>query len=632
MSSKIETETAKKSDESNEVNSTSHDAKKSDEFSVSNDAEKDSDEAEVKVETKSVTLRKTEIIAAQYNTVYHKIVILFSAFLVGYGYGLDSQIRSVFTSYATSSYSTHPLLSTVNVIEAVVAAATQPAYARLSDVFGRLQLFIVSILFYSVGTIIQSQSYDVQRYAGGSVLYYIGYTGVILVLLLILSDFSSLKWRLFYTFVPTFPFIINTWISGNVTAAVGGNNWSWGVGMWAFIFPLSCVPMLCCMLHMRWLAGKTDEWKQLMEENRIEKRRFSVAATDYYNFAVHLFWKLDVIGLLLLVTSLGCLLVPLTLAGGEVQIWRQGKIIGPLVLGFVLIPIFVVFEHKFAKYPIAPFDLVKDRGVWSALLISFLYDFIFYMACDYLYTVLIIAVNESTESATRIDTIGSFVGVVASPFFGLFIVKFKRLKGFMIFGCTLWLVACGMLLRYRSGEESHSGIIGALCVMGLGTCFFSYPINVSLQSVTTHENMANVSCLVYTTYRIGAAVGSSVSGAIWTQTLYNKLLEYMGDATLAASAYDSPYEFILIYTWGTPERDAMVEAYRYVQKLETLVAVVFCAPLLIATFFLRDPKLTDEQAQTKLRRGELVFRADDDVIQVWFDKLWNKVVFKLKSS
>lgn len=67
------------------------------------------------------------------------------------------------------------MLTTISVITAFVGAAAQPVYARLSDIFGRLELLIVSILFYLVGTIIESQAYDVQRYAGCAVLYEIGY-------------------------------------------------------------------------------------------------------------------------------------------------------------------------------------------------------------------------------------------------------------------------------------------------------------------------------------------------------------------------------------------------------------------------------------------------------------------------
>lgn len=132
--------------------------------------------------------------------------MLFSAF---YAYGLDGQLRSIFTGYGTNSIDEHSLLTTVLVFKSVVSAGALPVYARLSDVFGRLEIFIVSIGLYVIGTVIESQAHDVQGCAGGSVLYQLRYTGVILVLVFILSGFSSLKWRLLYTLCPTFPFISN---------------------------------------------------------------------------------------------------------------------------------------------------------------------------------------------------------------------------------------------------------------------------------------------------------------------------------------------------------------------------------------------------------------------------------------
>lgn len=206
-------------------------------------------------QNRSLIIQQTEIIGSAYNKWYLQAILLLSAFICGYGYGLDGNIRYIYTGYATSSYSEHSLLSTINVINAVVSAASQIIYARLSDVFGRLYLFISAVILYVVGTIIQSQAYDVQRYAAGAIFYNAGYVGVILILLIILSDFSSLKWRLLYQFVPTWLFIINTWIAGNITSRANPVvNWSWDVGMWAFIFPLSCVPIVLCMLHMQWRA------------------------------------------------------------------------------------------------------------------------------------------------------------------------------------------------------------------------------------------------------------------------------------------------------------------------------------------------------------------------------------------
>lgn len=55
--------------------------------------------------------------------------------------------------YATGSYDRHSLLATLNVVRAVIAAAAQPTAAKLADVFGRVEVLIVSVLFYVVGTL-----------------------------------------------------------------------------------------------------------------------------------------------------------------------------------------------------------------------------------------------------------------------------------------------------------------------------------------------------------------------------------------------------------------------------------------------------------------------------------------------
>ena len=519
----------------------------------------------------------------------------------------------------------HSLLSTVGVINLVIGAISQIVYARLSDVFGRLTLFMTAIVFYAVGTIIQSQAYDVQRYAAGAVFYKIGYFGVFLLLMVILADFSSLKWRLFYTFVPTWPFIINTWISGNITDAADPlNNWSWDIAMWSFIFPLSCLPIICCMLHMRFRARKTDEWKELSSQKSFYRTH------GFVQTMVQLFWKLDIPGISLVSLIFTGILVPLTLAGGVSAKWNNPRLIAPFVLGFALIPFFVLWESKYARDPVVPFKLLADRGVWAALSISFLAYFVYQMAAGYLYTILLVAINVSVKSATRITSINVFTSNILSFFFGLLVTRVKRLKPFIVFGAFLYMLATGLLYRFRSGEESYSGIVGAMVVWGIGNTMMSYPVVVSLQSITSHENMATVIALFYAVYRIGGAVGSAVSGAIWTQILYKKLLENLGDPALAASAYGSPLAFIQLHPWGSPTRIAMVDAYRYVQKYEILIGLIFATPLIVFALFLRDPPLTDKQAQTDLKDGEIVETIHEDMIAKWLHKRFISAKNKLR--
>lgn len=53
---------------------------------------------------------------------------------------------------ATAEYQQHSLISTINVLRAVIAAAAQPTAAKIADVFGRVEVILLSIVFYTVGT------------------------------------------------------------------------------------------------------------------------------------------------------------------------------------------------------------------------------------------------------------------------------------------------------------------------------------------------------------------------------------------------------------------------------------------------------------------------------------------------
>lgn len=97
--------------------------------------------------TKSIGIRKVELLTDQYKHPALRVLLFFSIFLCAYTYSLDGTVRYTLQGYATGSYGTHSRLSTVNVIRAVVAAAAQPAYARMSDKFGRIELIVVSMVF-----------------------------------------------------------------------------------------------------------------------------------------------------------------------------------------------------------------------------------------------------------------------------------------------------------------------------------------------------------------------------------------------------------------------------------------------------------------------------------------------------
>lgn len=583
---------------------------------------------------KSFGVRKSEILCAQYTGPFWIGLAYFTVFLVAYTYGLDGTVRYILQTNAQSSYSQHSLLSTVNVIKTVVAAASQPTYARMSDTFGRIELVVVSVIFYAVGTVISSQAFDVQRFAGGSVLYQIGYSGIILMLEVFLADLSNLNWRLFASFVPALPFIINTWVGGDVIADFNRKySWNFGIGMWAFIFPLACVPFLVCLIHMRILAGSTPEWIQVCQEEedyRIENNRFYRAYVEKSaNYATmrfykrwpakiwgttkwvcweltDLFWILDVVGILFIICVFGFILVPFTLAGGQQSTWQKASTIVPLVIGVVLIPFFIIWEMKFAKFPIVPFKLLKDRGVWASLIIAMLVNLIWTLPNDYMYTVLVVGMNTSDKAASRITSLYSFVSVVVGPLLGFVLVLVRRTKPFIVFGCATWFLATGLLFHYRgsndgfNAERIKDGIIGAFCVMGFGAGFFTYTTQLSIQTCTNHEYMAVVLSLYLATYNIGSAIGNSISGAIWTQLMYDTIVDKMQDlgvdTSMASTAYANPIGWYVEHAWGSAPRRAVAMAYAQIQRKMCIAAICLCVPLLVAALLLRNHKLLSVQS------------------------------------
>ncbi|CAK7916685.1 siderophore iron transporter Arn1p [[Candida] anglica] len=590
--------------------------------------------------SKSIGVRKAEIMMEQYQNPALKIFLFVNVLLVSYVCGLDGTLRFTLQAYATASYGQHSLISTVGVISAVVTAASQPTYARLSDRFGRIELFTISIIFYALGTVIESQAYDVQRFAGGSVLYQLGYSGVMLMLQVIMSDFSNLNWRIFCSFVPLLPFVIITWVSGDVLDSMYPKySWNFCIGMWAFIFPLSCIPLLGCLFHMRILAARTEEWKVVVEDER--KAHPTKWSSWKNNILVDLFWEVDVIGILFIVCILGFILVPFTLASGVSDKWKRASTIAPLVIGFVLIPFFIIWEKKFSHFPITPFALLKDRGVWSALIVGILYAWVWYMPNDFMNTVLMVAMNQSQKATIRITSLYFFVSVIVGPLVGLVIVKFRRTKGFIIFGVTCWAIALGLLVHFRGdndglqSEKFVYGVIGSICLMGFSAGFFTYTTQVSISTCTNHEHMAVMLSLYSSSNNVGSAIGASVSGAVWTNLMYKEIFKQMQkagiDTALATFAYGSPIGlggFIETYTWASPERIPVVLAYAHVQKILCIVGLVLVFPLLLATFFLRDHKLESVQSLELAHEGGIKDNNGEVIVNDYDDDF---VVKKFKS-
>lgn len=111
------------------------------------------------------------------------------------------------------------------------------------------------------------------------------------------------------------------------------------------------------------------------------------------------------------------------------------------------------------------------------------------MQGNFLYTVLVVAFDESIKSATRISSIYSFASVITGLILGGIVFMVRRLKRFIVVGTCLFMVAFELLIHYRGGtsDSSYFGVIRAQICLGIAGGMFPYPAQASIQAATKHE-------------------------------------------------------------------------------------------------------------------------------------------------
>ena len=94
--------------------------------------------------------------------------------------------------------------------------------------------------------------------------------------------------------------------------------------------------------------------------------------------------------------------------------------------------------------------------------------------------------------------------------------------------------------------------------------------------------------------------------------------------TMIETAYGSPFTFILEYPWGTPEREAVVIAYRHTQRLLLIAGTCLCVPLIICTLLLHNPRL--ESVQNMFESDADSARAQLEAVtkKKWSEKTWKE--------
>jgi len=79
------------------------------------------------------------------------------------------------TPYVTSNFSLHSLTATTSVMSSIIGGVLKLPLAKVLDIWGRPQGFLLTVIFLEVGLIMMAACQNVETYAAAQVFYWVGY-------------------------------------------------------------------------------------------------------------------------------------------------------------------------------------------------------------------------------------------------------------------------------------------------------------------------------------------------------------------------------------------------------------------------------------------------------------------------
>lgn len=218
----------------------------------------------------------------------------------------------------------------------------------------------------------------------------------------------------------------------------------------------------------------------------------------------------------------------------------------------------------------------------------------FYLSVfPYFQSYLQIVQGKSITTAGNITRVFSFTSTIASVVVSLLIKYTAHYKYYVSFGACIYIMGMGLMLAFRNEDASTSTLIGTQIAVGIGGGFLNVPVQLGVQASASHQQVAAVTTVWLTLLEVGGAVGSAISGAIWSTYVPSKLQQYLPDGVAYAPIFAdiNVSANYTMYPAGSPARVAINQAYQETMRYLLIGALCASAPILPLTFWLKNYRL-----------------------------------------
>ncbi|GAM90339.1 hypothetical protein ANO11243_083820 [Dothideomycetidae sp. 11243] len=496
---------------------------------------------------------------------------------------LEAQVTLNLVVFAASAFNAHSLISTIFVVQSVVFSVAKPIIAKVAHVFGRFEAFTLCIALLILGYSTSAASNGIQMFTVSSVFYSAGATGLQILQQIFIADTSNLQNRALLSTIPDVPFLANVWIGAPLASTLlDGPGWRWGYGIWAIVLPVTFIPLASSLLRERYKLRNTTIETSLFRKPSLKS----------------LWYELDAGGLLLLTAAICLILIPLTLVSNGQGDAVDGLDKAMLVCGFLFLGAFPLWERsaRLAPHPFFPPHLSRNRSVLAGFGIAFLFTMAYYLSVfPYFQSYLLVVKDESITTAGYIVQIYVFVSTVTAIVVSILIKFVRRYRLFVASGSCIYCLGVVFTAISRTEKAGSAIIVASQVIIGLGGGLLVVPAQLGVQASVDQSEVASTTALFLAMLEIGAAVGSSISGAIWRSNVLSKLQQYLpadtsdqaleifGNLTLASTGWPD----------GSPTKTAIARSYQETMNKMMLVAACTCIPLVPLSLLMENHKLDE---------------------------------------
>ncbi|MDQ0615221.1 EmrB/QacA subfamily drug resistance transporter [Microbacterium sp. W4I4] len=464
----------------------------------------------------------------------------------------------------------------------LATAVTTPIWGKLSDLVDRKVLVQISLILFTVGTVIAGFSTDTNMLIAVRVIQGVGVGGLMSLVMVAVALIISPRER------------------GKYMGVVGG------------IMALATIggPLLGGFLT------DTLGWRS----NFFVGVPFAIVALILLQFTLHLpkpqnvKVSIDYLGIVLLMVGVSGLLIWVSMGGSQFE-WDSVTSYALGIGSAVAIVAFVIVE-MLVKEPIIPMTLFRNRTFTLSVLASIAIGVSMFATSVFLAQYFQLA-RGATPTESGLMTIPMIIGQMgASIIIGQLVSRYGKWKGWMMLGSVLALIGVTLMATLRY-DTPFPLVAVYMFVLGAGLGMVMQNLTLIVQNDTPPQQLGAASSGVNFFRTIAGTIGVTIMGSI----LATNVATYMKDG-LGKFVPKSPDEIDALKhlaTGDVPNMGSLPDSIRTVVESSYghgiadafLIAIPLAVIGVIAIAFIRNKPLSTKNSAEQLREN-----AEESAIEV----------------